>query len=98
MARRAARPGLGLAIVAVLIADVFLATNWNHTTPVTLAQSVEDFRASQPESPTAADAATPTTAPPAAVAPAPTVPTQGRQATTATTAPPRATASPTRAA
>jgi hypothetical protein len=97
MARRAARPGLGLAVVAVLGTDLFLATHWNHSTPVTLAQSVEAFRDSQ--TPSAADATTTTSVVAgSAAASAPPVQTPGRPAPTATTVPPRAMASPTRAA
>jgi hypothetical protein len=86
MARRAARPGLGLAIVAVLATDVFLVTNWNKSTPVTLAQSVEAFREAQaPEVASPAETTT-TTAPPAAAA-------SPGAAPTTTTAAPRARAS-----
>jgi hypothetical protein len=92
VARRAARPGLGLAIVVVLGADLFLATHWNHSTPVTLAQSVEHFRASQGS--TVPDAATTTTVAPAATVPPSTVPPASGRAPTATTAPPRRGSAP----
>src|SRR4051812_12852579 len=98
MARRAARPGLGLAIFAVLLADVFLATHWNHSTPVTLSQSVEAFRASQASSAPSPAETAPVDAVPAAAAatPASTVPARGPQLP-ATTVPPPATAPPARA-
>ncbi len=92
LARRAARPGLGLAIAVLLAADVFLATHWNATSPVTLAQSVERFRASQ--TPTAAEETTTTTVA-AAAAPTTTVATPAHQARAgaATTVPGRAASS-----
>src|SRR3954471_10367405 len=98
MARRAARPGLGLAIFAVLLADVFLATHWNHSTPVTLSQSVEAFRASQASSaPSPAETAPVAAFPPPPPAPPPsTLPPRPPQFP-APTMPPRATASPARA-
>jgi len=80
LARRAARPAVGVSIVLVLGTDLFFLTQRNVTTPVSLNQSVARFRASQ--------ATTTTTALVQPTAPTTTVPTAspGRRATTATTA------------